>query len=73
VPKVLAVPRTSVYPSGAAFATASVPIEPPAPVRVSWMNGCASAAPTFSNTTRITASPEPPAGKVLMMRTGLSG
>jgi hypothetical protein len=38
--------KTSVLPSGVAFATLAVPIAPPAPGRLSMITACPSAAPS---------------------------
>ena len=57
------VPSTipSVYPSGAALATTSVPMLPPAPGRFSITNGCLRLSDSLSAMTRATMSDGEPA------------
>jgi hypothetical protein len=52
---------SSVWPSGAALATDSVPTVPPAPVRFSTTTFCLSRSCSFSATSRPIASTPPPA------------
>ena len=63
-----------VWPSGAAFATASAPTKPAAPPgRFSMTTGWPSAAPAPSASTRATRSVVPPGAKGTTPRTGRSG
>jgi hypothetical protein len=58
--KVASLVKSSVWPSGADFATASAPIAVLAPVRLSMMTGCLSASASFSPICRPTMSVVPP-------------
>src|ERR1051325_7690248 len=62
--------RRSVWPSGAARTTASVPIFPLAPGRFSTMKGCPNRSDNHWPITRATMSDTPPAAKPTMIRTG---
>src|SRR6267378_1694223 len=64
---------SSVCPSGALFATKSVPILPPEPVRFSTMTGCPSASPRRGASARAVKSVIPPGGKVTTSRIGFEG
>ncbi len=55
-------PSSRVVPSGVAFATASAPIMPPPPLRLSMMTCWPSTGATASASMRPTASAVPPAG-----------
>ena len=61
------------YPSGAALATASVPITPPAPARFSTTTVWPSAGCSFSAITRAMMSVVPPGGNGTTIRTGRFG
>jgi hypothetical protein len=58
-----ALPMPKVYPSGAALATASTPVTPPAPARLSTTTGWPSVAAMRGARTRATMSLGPPAAK----------
>src|SRR5688572_30774504 len=68
-----AVARSSVWPSGAAFATRSEPITPPAPGLFSTTTGWPRSGESCCATTRATVSELPPGGKPTTMRTARSG
>src|SRR5437588_6996401 len=63
----------SVWPSGALFATKSVPILPPEPVRFSTKTGCPSASLSRGASARAVKSVIPPGGKVTTSRIGFAG
>src|SRR6266568_4534243 len=63
----------SVWPSGGALATKSVPMLPPEPVRFSTMTGWPSASPSRGASARAVKSVIPPGGKVTTSRIGLLG
>src|SRR5690349_17466291 len=63
----------SVYPSGAAFATASAAMLPPAPGRFSTMTGCPSDFASGSASARATTSGWPPGAKGTTILTGRDG
>ena len=65
--------NSSVWPSGAAWATADAPIEPPAPPRFSRMNVPLVCAPSRSFISRAGTSTGPPAANGTMTRTALDG
>ena len=65
--------QSSVWPSGAAWATADAPIEPPAPPRFSMMNVPLVCAPSRSFISRAGTSTGPPAANGTMTRTALDG
>ena len=58
---------------GEAFATATAPIEPPAPGRFSTTTGWPQRLARRSLTTRAMTSVTPPGEKATMTRTGLEG
>ena len=62
-----------VYPSGAALATAAVPIAPDAPPMFSTTTLWPSCLLSCCASTRATWSTDPPGGKTEISRTGLSG
>ena len=62
-----------VWPSGAALATTSAPILPPAPPRFSTRKGWPSLSCNASASSRVTMSFDPPGGKGTTRRTGRSG
>ena len=62
-----------VYPSGAAFATASVPVTPPAPPRLSMTTCCLRISDIRCPTTRAIRSFGPPGGNGTMSRIGFDG
>src|SRR5438876_1134104 len=64
---------TSVYPSGAAFATNSEPITPPAPARFSTMKFSLKVSLSLCDTRRPRVSAVPPGAKGTTMRTVLAG
>src|SRR5215212_6964807 len=64
---------SSVWPSGAAFATASAPIVEPAPGRLSTTTGWPSALAKPSDITRATTSVKPPGENGTTSVTGLLG
>src|SRR5262245_21823652 len=64
---------TSVYPSGAALATASEPITPPAPGRFSTMKFSLRLSASFCATMRPSVSALPPGANGATIRTGLAG
>src|SRR6266568_4186530 len=64
---------TSVYPSGAAFATSSEPMMPPAPARFSTMKFSFKISLSLCDTRRPSVSAVPPGAKGTMMRTVLAG
>jgi hypothetical protein len=64
---------SSVWPSGAAFTTASVAILVPAPGRFSTTNCWPSRSESHCPMIRATMSVAPPAAKPTMMRTGRAG
>ena len=66
-------PIISVWPSGAAFAAASEPIEPPAPGRLSISTDCARPSESFCARARARISVEPPGGKGTIRRIGREG
>src|SRR5258706_1086296 len=66
-------PWPIVYPSGADFAIAARPTEPPAPVRFSMMIGCPSAALISAPTMRLVTSGPLPGPQGTMKRIGLIG
>src|SRR6266513_5151152 len=66
-------PHRRVYPSGADLATASLPIVPPAPPRLSTRICCPSAADHDWPTRRAVASTDSPAGKGTTRRIGFAG
>ncbi len=66
-------PSTSVWPSGAAPATACVPLLPPAPGRLSTPTCWPRRAPRRSATTRAPVSVTPPGVKGPTRRIGLLG
>ena len=70
---VAAVVTSSVYPSGGALATTSVPIVPPAPGRFSTRKGWPSACVSRSATVRPIRSDADPVAKGTITRTGLLG
>jgi hypothetical protein len=70
IASVEAVPMPMVWPSEAALAMAAVPIEPPAPARLSTMNGLPSEARIASAITRAITSVEPPAANGTISVTG---
>src|SRR5262249_60715119 len=63
----------SVYPSGAALATASAPMLPPAPGRFSMTTGCFHAAVNRSPSARARMSTVPPAVYGAVVRVAPSG
>src|SRR3990172_7218982 len=66
-------PISSVWPSGGALATKSVPILPPAPVRFSTITGWPSASASLGARMRAVKSAMPPGGRVAIIRSGLVG
>jgi hypothetical protein len=64
---------SSVWPSGAALATASAPMLPPAPARFSTTNGWPIASCRRLASARPTMSGVEPGGKVTTTLTGLEG
>src|SRR5712692_5374734 len=66
-------PHSSVYPSGGDLATASLPIVPPAPPRLSTRTCCPRAADQDWPTSRAVASTDSPAGKGTTSRIGFAG
>src|SRR5688572_21219207 len=62
-----------VWPSGAAFATMSAPIVPPAPPRLSTSTCWPIDSPMRCATSRATTSVVPPAGKGTTIRSGRAG
>ncbi|MNL65648.1 hypothetical protein D3C87_1900050 [compost metagenome] len=67
------VPSASVLPSGAAWATASPPMLPPAPGLLSTTTGWPHDGEIFSEKIRARMSGAPPLGKPTTMRIGLFG
>jgi hypothetical protein len=65
--------RSSVYPSGAAFAASFVPMMLPAPPRLSMTTLWPSRSPSCMPMERPTTSFEPPGGNGMMRRTGFTG
>ena len=65
--------KARVWPSEAAFAAASVPMTPPAPVRLSTTTGWPSCAAKASAKTRPKMSAGPPAAKGTTRRSGRFG
>src|SRR6266513_2511233 len=63
----------STCPSGALFATKSVPMLPPEPVRFSTMTGCPKASERRGLRARAVKSVIPPGGKVTTSLIGLEG
>src|SRR4051812_46997163 len=70
---VLMLARPIVYPSGAAFATSSVPMMPFAPPRLSTTTCAPSASAIPGATVRATISTTPPGGKPTTKRSGFAG
>ena len=68
-------PISKVWPSGAAFATISVPMPPFAPGRLSTITDCPSASVSFWAMVRVKISPAPPAteGQMTYGSTGIGG
>src|SRR5437879_1548997 len=66
-------PHRRVYPSGADLATASLPIVPPAPPRLSTRICCPRASDQDWPTRRAVASTDSPAGKGTTRRIGFAG
>ena len=64
---------SSVWPSGALFATKSVPMLPPEPVLFSMMTGCPKVSERRGPRARAVKSVIPPGGKVTTSRIGLEG
>src|SRR4051812_27033714 len=64
---------SSVYPSGAAFATVAAPMVPPAPPWFSTSTGWPIDSCMRCATRRATMSVVPPAGNGTMMRSGFEG
>ena len=64
---------SNVYPSGAALATISEPIMPPAPDRLSTTTCWPHAAESFCAMVRANKSVPPPGGKGAMTRIGRTG
>ena len=64
---------STLYPSGADFATFSAAIEEPAPGRFSTMIGCPRMRPSGSESARATVSAAPPGANPPTSRTGFAG
>ena len=67
------VPINKVWPSGAAFATTSDPMLPPAPGRLSTMNCWLNDSESLAATSRAVTSTPPPDTAPTMIRTGRDG
>jgi hypothetical protein len=65
--------KRSVWPSGAARATDSAPMLPPAPARLMTTTGCFHSSLMRAASTRETGSTAPPAGNGTIMATCFSG
>ena len=65
--------RPSVYPSGGAFATMSMPSTPPAPALFSTNTVCPSSRESAAANGRPKMSEGPPGGKPITSFTGLEG
>src|SRR4051812_4759026 len=70
---VLAVPCTSVYPSGGDFAASCNPMAPLAPARLSMIDDWPHASVNFWPIKRMIVSPAPPGENGTMMRIGFDG